>query len=158
MDGGDAGPSRQRHGHGASLTQEALALLPTPKATNNENQQRLEQYGPNLGMVLMPDQYEWTGAATPPPSPDGYAPAIARWERLTRPAPAPTIPGTNGRPRLSPRFVEWMMGLPEGHVTGHGLRPAQALKMLGNGVVPAQAALALRLLLAAARGGDAWAC
>jgi hypothetical protein len=39
-----------------------------------------------------------------------------------------------------------MMGLPEGHVTGHGLRPAQALKMLGNGVVPAQAALALRLL------------
>lgn len=40
-----------------------------------------------------------------------------------------------------------MMGLPEGHVTGHGLRPAQCLKMLGNGVVPAQAALALRLLL-----------
>lgn len=39
------------------------------------------------------------------------------------------------------------MGLPEGHVTGHGLRPAQCLKMLGNGVVPAQAALALRLLL-----------
>lgn len=69
------GAMRDRHGngngHGASLTQEALALLPTPKATNNENQQRLEQYGPNLGMVLMPDQYEWTGAATPPPSPDG---------------------------------------------------------------------------------------
>lgn len=39
------------------------------------------------------------------------------------------------------------MDLPVGHVTGHGLRPAQALKMLGNGVVPAQAALALRLLL-----------
>ena len=69
------GAMRDRHGngngHGASLTQEALALLPTPKATNNENQQRLEQYGPNLGMVLMPDQYEWTGAATPPPSSDG---------------------------------------------------------------------------------------
>lgn len=40
-----------------------------------------------------------------------------------------------------------MMGLPEGHVTGHGLRPAQCLKMLGNGVVPAQASLALSLLL-----------
>lgn len=38
------------------------------------------------------------------------------------------------------------MGLPEGHVTGHGLRPAQCLKMLGNGVVPAQASLALSLL------------
>ncbi len=37
------------------------------------------------------------------------------------------------RDRLSPYFVEWMMGLPEGHVTGHGLRPAQELKMLGNG-------------------------
>ena len=52
----------------------------------------------------------------------------------------------NGRPRLSPVFVEWMQGLPEGHVTGHGLRPAQELKMLGNGVVPQQAALALRML------------
>jgi DNA (cytosine-5)-methyltransferase 1 len=50
------------------------------------------------------------------------------------------------RLRLSPAFVEWMMGLPAGHVTGHGLRPAQELKMLGNGVVPQQAALALRML------------
>lgn len=41
-----------------------------------------------------------------------------------------------------------MMGLPEGHVTGHGLKPAACLKMLGNGVVPQQAALALRMLLA----------
>lgn len=39
------------------------------------------------------------------------------------------------------------MGLPAGHVTGHGLRPAQELKMLGNGVVPQQAELALRMLL-----------
>jgi DNA (cytosine-5)-methyltransferase 1 len=39
-----------------------------------------------------------------------------------------------------------MMGLPEGHVTGHGLSVAQELKMLGNGVVPQQAALALKLL------------
>ena len=39
-----------------------------------------------------------------------------------------------------------MMGLPEGHVTGHGLSSAQALKMLGNGVVPQQAYLALGML------------
>lgn len=39
------------------------------------------------------------------------------------------------------------MGLDDGWVTGHGLRPAQELKMLGNGVVPQQAALALRMLL-----------
>lgn len=39
------------------------------------------------------------------------------------------------------------MGLPEGHVTGHGLSNAQALKALGNGVVPQQALLALTLLM-----------
>ena len=38
------------------------------------------------------------------------------------------------------------MGLPEGHVTGHGLTRTAQLKMLGNGVVPQQAALALRML------------
>jgi DNA (cytosine-5)-methyltransferase 1 len=76
-----------------------------------------------------------------------YVPAIARWERVSgRSAPEPTIPGANGRPRLSPIFVEWMMGLPAGHVTGFGLRPSACLKILGNGVVPQQAALALRML------------
>jgi DNA (cytosine-5)-methyltransferase 1 len=40
-----------------------------------------------------------------------------------------------------------MMGLPAGHVTGHGLSNAQALTMLGNGVVPQQAVLALMLLM-----------
>jgi DNA (cytosine-5)-methyltransferase 1 len=76
-----------------------------------------------------------------------YGPAIARWESITRPAPAPTI-YRGKRPRLSPSFVEWMMGLPAGHVTGHGLRPAQELKMLGNGVCPQQAELALRMITA----------
>ena len=77
-----------------------------------------------------------------------YSGAILQWERvLGRPAPEPTIPGVNGRPRLSPYFVEWMMGLDLGHVTGHGLRPAQELKALGNGVCPQQAHLALRMIL-----------
>lgn len=76
-----------------------------------------------------------------------YANAVRRWEYITRSAPKPTVPGKNERPRLNPAFVEWMMGLPEGHVTGHGLRPAQELKMLGNGVVPQQAELAIRTLL-----------
>ena len=78
-----------------------------------------------------------------------YAPAIERWEHVTgRPAPAATVQRA-GRDRLNPVFVEWMMGLPEGWVTGHGLSASQELKMLGNGVVPQQAALALRLLGAA---------
>lgn len=40
-----------------------------------------------------------------------------------------------------------MMGLPAGHVTGHGLSQTAELTLLGNGVVPQQAALALRMLL-----------
>ena len=75
-----------------------------------------------------------------------YAQAITRWERLTRPAPDPTYQRA-GRQRLNPAFVEWMMGLPEGHVTGHGLSTAKQLKMLGNGVMPQQAAEAISQLM-----------
>lgn len=99
-------------------------------------------------------QREW---ARPEPDAGGtfswgkYSAAVDRWQRMTRPAPAPTITDAKtGKQRLNPVFVEWMMGLPEGHVTGHGLTNAQCLKMLGNGVVPQQAALALRLLGVAA--------
>ena len=49
--------------------------------------------------------------------------------------------------KLSSRFVEWMMGLPDGWVTGVGLSRSQELKMLGNGVVPQQAAAAYGWLL-----------
>lgn len=78
-----------------------------------------------------------------------YAPAIERWERvLGRPAPAPTVLGARGARRLSPRFVEWMMGLPEGWVTAvPGITRNQALKMLGNGIVAQQAAAAVAHLL-----------
>lgn len=77
-----------------------------------------------------------------------YAPAIARWEAvLGRPAPAPTEPGKN-RPRLSAVFVEWLMGLPAGHVTGvPDLTRNQQLKALGNGVVPQQCAAAVAHLI-----------
>jgi hypothetical protein len=78
-----------------------------------------------------------------------FEPAIRRWEQvLGRPAPAPTKPdGKDGAHRLSSSFTEWMMGLPEGWITGHGLSRNDELKMAGNGVVPQQAELALRILL-----------
>ena len=76
-----------------------------------------------------------------------YQPAIERWEAvIDRSAPAPTVQH-KGKARLNPQFVEWMMGLDEGHVTGHGLSSAQELKMLGNGVVPQQARAAINQLL-----------
>ena len=79
-----------------------------------------------------------------------YGPAIHRWERaLGRVAPAPTAPGRRGGQQLAPQFVEWMMGLPAGHVTDvSGLSRNEMLKVLGNGVVPHQAAEAVRWLLA----------
>ena len=79
-----------------------------------------------------------------------YAAAVHRWELITgRVAPHPTQPGRHGRPVLAPPFVEWLMGLPPGWVTAEHLdlpRTAQ-LRALGNGVMPQQAAHALRLLL-----------
>lgn len=78
-----------------------------------------------------------------------FAPAIARWEEtLGLPAPAPTKPdGKDGAHRLSSEFTEWMMGLPAGWITDCGLTRNEELKAAGNGVVPQQAELALRILL-----------
>jgi DNA (cytosine-5)-methyltransferase 1 len=76
-----------------------------------------------------------------------YASAIARWESvLGRNAPDPVVM-RNDKRRLNPRFVEWMMGLPDGWVTSHGLSAAKELKMLGNGVVPQQAHAAITQLM-----------
>jgi DNA (cytosine-5)-methyltransferase 1 len=88
-----------------------------------------------------------------------YEPAIRRWERrLGRPAPAPTEPGSKGQPRLSPAFVEFMMGLPVGWVTDvPGLSRNDQLKALGNGVVPQQAAAAVRFMLARLAEERRWA-
>jgi len=78
-----------------------------------------------------------------------FEPAIRRWESiLGRPAPAPTKPdGKDGAHRLSSEFTEWMMGVPAGWITGVGLSRNDELKACGNGVVPQQAELALRMLL-----------
>jgi DNA (cytosine-5)-methyltransferase 1 len=78
-----------------------------------------------------------------------YTAAIGRWAGvLGRPAPYPTEPGRAGRPRLAAVFVEWLMGLPPGWVTDvPGISRSAQLRALGNGVIPAQAATALTLLL-----------
>ncbi|MFL6072450.1 MAG: DNA cytosine methyltransferase [Mycobacteriales bacterium] len=109
------------------------------------------------------DKGELTGSAAPV---DGdvdrdrvwgaYGPAIHRWEHLLgRVAPAPTEPGRDGRPRLAAVFVEWLMGLPAGHVTAvEGIPRTGQLRLLGNGVVPQQAVAALAGLLEMAAGTD----
>jgi DNA (cytosine-5)-methyltransferase 1 len=56
------------------------------------------------------------------------------------------VPDTLDQGRLNVKFVEYMMGLPNGWVSDLDLTRAQKLKMLGNGVVPQQAYHALELL------------
>jgi len=73
-----------------------------------------------------------------------YAAAVNRWETVIgRPAPAPDVDG-----RLSPHFVEWMMGYPEGWVTDTLTNRRHALHALGNAVVPQCAAAAFTALAA----------
>lgn len=97
------------------------------------------------------------GADRPQPVTDWgpYRPAIQRWEQvLDRTAPAPTEPtGKGGAHRLSPKFVEFMMGAEPGWVTDPaiGLTRNQQLKALGNGVVTLQAEYALSILFPQSR-------
>ena len=77
-----------------------------------------------------------------------YADAITRWEHITgRPAPAPALLNDPDGPRPAPAFVEWLMGLPAGWVTGTDeLTQNQQITALGNGVLPLQAVSALSML------------
>lgn len=161
---------RHQPGTGHSLTQ-AVQLLPTPQATYAPRSS--PGYGPNLheAVGLLPTPKAGDGimglprtSGRPPEKSThlatrleytdygDYAPAIARWEKVTgRAATPPTTPPrrAGGKPQLSARFVEWLMGLPDGHVTGPdlGLSRERQLRMLGNGVVPQQAALAVGTLV-----------
>ena len=83
------------------------------------------------------------GSAAPPSVEWGdYATAIHRWEHiLGRTAPSPVKDN-----KLSPHFVEFMMGLEKDWVCGIVESRAKALTALGNGVVPQQGLLALREL------------
>lgn len=56
------------------------------------------------------------------------------------------IPPPLDEGKLNVKFVEYMMGLPDGWVTDIDLPRSQKLKILGNGVVPQQAYKAIELL------------
>jgi DNA (cytosine-5)-methyltransferase 1 len=161
------------NGHGKSLNIEALRLLPTPVSDNSRG---LPQKGadfqslPNVAVSLLPTPNTMDGmgarsdeALARARQSGGcsnlkdvreqdwreYEAAIRRQEHaFGRPAPLPTEPGNKGQPRLSPRFVEWLMALPDGWVTDvPGISRNDQLKALGNGVVPPQAAAATRAFL-----------
>lgn len=78
-----------------------------------------------------------------------YWPAVGRWSRLSRPAPALAESDRNGSPRLNPAFPEWMHGWPAGWVTDPaiGISRNDQLRCIGNGVVIQQAVAALRWMV-----------
>ena len=121
----------------------ALAHLPTPTVADTFTDQlkSSQQKEGSMHSVNLSQAVHMTWGR--------FEPAVKRWEEIIgHPAPAPTEPtGKDGAPRLSSRFTEWMMGLRPGWITNHGLSRKDELKACGNGVVPQQAELALRLLL-----------
>jgi DNA (cytosine-5)-methyltransferase 1 len=143
------------------------ALLPTPKASDGE-------FGLPRTSGRPPEKATFLATRLAHTDFGVYREAVELWSSLFRPAPPPTVPSKRGKPQLNPRFCEWMMGLPDGWVTGvpklgrktpehpRGgatrmqvqalLSRAAALRMLGNGVVPQQAELALRRLVAQTTG------
>jgi hypothetical protein len=146
---GTKGCPGQRGSHG-DLTLPSAAVrvpartLPTPRASDARGPGRHGTGGADLRTTVaglgQPDTDRW----------GVYATAVARWELLLgRPVPDPTQPGRHGKPVLAPPFVEWLMGLDRQWVTEPTLALPRtgALRVLGNGVVPQQAATALRQLL-----------
>lgn len=107
-------------------------LLPTP--ITEPDQHKSEGFRASLGERITVSGAGDTLAR--------YRDALTMWEHvLGRCAPSPT----DEMERLSPEFVEWMMGLPAGWVTSPdiGISRTAQLRMLGNGVVPQQAAYAV---------------
>jgi hypothetical protein len=143
----------QRGSHGdLTLPSAAVRMLPTPTVSDAQGPGGRGVGGANLRTAA--HALPATGQAD---RWGVYAAAVTRWERLFgRPVPEPTQPGRHARPVLAPPLVEWLMGLPLGWVTdpGLGLPRTQALRVLGNGVMPQQAAAALRLLLCPHRWMD----
>jgi DNA (cytosine-5)-methyltransferase 1 len=127
-------------GHQVDLPNIAIDLLGTPR-TSSANGSTPKQVAAGAPKARIEDQVLTTNWGK-------FEPAIRRWEAaIGRPAPEPTKPdGKEGNHRLSSKFTEWMMGLPDGWITDIGLKRNDELKACGNGVVPQQAELALSLL------------
>jgi DNA (cytosine-5)-methyltransferase 1 len=130
---------------GIATVAEQVKLFPTLRASdsyerrNQKTMDRIARDGGDMTMTtLARTTTEW----------GKFEPAIRRWEDIIgRQAPEPTKPdGKEGNHRLSSKFTEWMMGLPDGWITDIGLKRNDELKACGNGVVPQQAELALSLL------------
>ncbi|MEU0509263.1 DNA (cytosine-5-)-methyltransferase [Amycolatopsis sp. NPDC006125] len=149
------GHQRQRNGHALIDRSEAAANATSERHGHSRQESRGRFPSPLVpgGSPAVPRASRTVEARHVEPEASHvdwgpYAPAIRRWELIRGiAAPHPTEPGTRSRPRLSPLFVEWLMGLDPGWVTAADIPRAAQLKALGNGVVPQQAEFAVRLML-----------
>jgi DNA (cytosine-5)-methyltransferase 1 len=141
QDGKNNGGPSQFERNTKPLNAQVLEILPTPQVDDSKNTGHNQDRRTTLASEVWATQQitNW----------GKFEPAIRRWEQtLGITAPAPTKPdGKDDQHRLSSEFTEWMMGLEPGWITDCGLTRNEELKAAGNGVVPQQAELALRILL-----------
>jgi hypothetical protein len=148
---------------------EALFKTPTANlgsngAAQHPNKRKAGGHGPTLAdevcflLNVEPEDQAPAGPHSPPQWWGKFAAAVYRWEVLTRKAaPVPVTRGPRGGIKLSPQFCEWLMGLPQGWVTEvPDVSVSEQLARIGNGVVPAQAYAAFKLLLESDERWQGW--
>jgi DNA (cytosine-5)-methyltransferase 1 len=128
-----------------------MRLLPTPLTTDAQGAGGHGDGGRDLRTTVVQD---WDTEAWAE-----YLPAILRWCKITNGAPpVPVEPNSNGNLRIAARFSEWMMGWPSGWVTSmittnrklmreDMISRTAGMRMIGNGVVPQQAIMAIDALM-----------
>jgi hypothetical protein len=141
------GGSNSRRNSSGNLREDILDLIPTPTTRDYKDGSEPHKRDGKVQTDTVARAVFNSGEVTNT-NWGKFEPAIRRWETIIgRPAPEPTKPdGKEGNHRLSSKFTEWMMGLPDGWITDIGLKRNDELKACGNGVVPQQAELALSLL------------
>jgi hypothetical protein len=112
-------------------------LLPTPVSSDGTRGPHWNnRTGATLAFVVIRAHHDNTWHT--------YLPAIRYWESVTlSEAPRAVELNRNGNLRITVEFVTWMMGWPEDWFAGIELSRANRLMLLGNGVVPQQAQLAI---------------
>lgn len=136
------------HGKNSRPLNEVVFLFPTPTAadgTGGPGTSPNRRGGMNLrtAVTVLPGPSEliqdWAD----------FEAAVRRQEALSgREAPIPTEVGPRGGRRLTARFAEWLMWIPDGRVTAvPGLSRSEQLQRIGNGAVPIQAYTAYAHLL-----------